>query len=251
MIIRLLLLLATLVLCSNATHAQSIKVAVAANMKEAFTEILQLYKPQNRSEMQVVYGSSGNFSAQILNGAPFSLFIAADEHFPLELYKKGKTMNEGAIYAIGKLAMIVKTSSGVNIGSSKSEIAKAIATANKVAIAKPELAPYGKAALEYLKTEGLWDLTKDKLVYGDNVGVATNYVVTGAADLGFTALSLARSTQVTKETNYILIKEGLYEPILQRMILIKGAPIQAQELYQFMQSAQAKSILQKYGYNTP
>ena len=160
-------------------------------------------------------------------------------------------MNEGAIYAIGKLALIAKTSSGVNIGSSKSEIAKAIAKANKVAIAKPELAPYGKAALEYLRAEGLWDLTKDKLVYGDNVGVATNYVVTGAADLGFTALSLARSAEVTKETNYVLIKEGLYEPILQRMVLIKGAPQQAQELYQYMQSAQAKSILQKYGYSTP
>ena len=251
MMIRFFFLLATLVLCSNATYAQSIKVAVAANMKEAFTEILQSYKPQNKSEIQVVYGSSGNFSAQIMNGAPFSLFIAADEHFPLELYRKGKAMNEGAIYAIGKLALIVKNSSEVKIGSGKSEIAKAIAKSNKVAIAKPELAPYGKAALEYLRAEGLWEIAKDKLVYGDNVGVATNYVVTGAADLGFTALSLAKSTEVAKETSYILIKEGLYEPIAQRMILIKGAPLQAQELYQYMQGAQAKSILQKYGYSTP
>ena len=249
--IRFFLFLATLALCSSTAYAQTTKIAVAANMKGAFTEILQSYKSQSGSEIQVVYGSSGNFSAQILNGAPFSLFIAADEHFPLELYKKGKTINEGAIYAIGKLALIVKTSSGIQIGSSKTEIAKAIAKANKVAIAKPELAPYGKAAIEYLKNEGLFDLTKDKLVYGDNVGVATNYVVTGAADLGFTALSLAKSSEVAKDTNYILIGDGLYEPIKQRMVLIKGASRQAQELYQYMQGTQAKSILQKYGYMTP
>ena len=251
MMIRLFLILATLILGANAADAQSTKIAVAANMKGAFSEILESYKSQGRSEIQVVYGSSGNFSAQILNGAPFGLFIAADEHFPLELYKKGKTINEGAIYAIGKLAFIVKTSSGIQIGSHKAEIAKAIAKANKVAIAKPELAPYGKAAIEYLKADGLWELAKDKLVYGDNVGVATHYVVTGGADLGFTALSLAKTTEVAKETSYFLVSDGLYEPISQRMVLIKGASPQAQELYRYMQSAQAKSILQKYGYITP
>ena len=94
-------------------------------------------------------------------------------------------------------------------------------------------------------------MTKDKLVYGDNVGVATNYVVTGATDLGFTALSLAKSSEVAKDTNYMLIGDGLYEPIKQRMVLIKGASPQAQELYQYMQGTQAKSILQKYGYMTP
>ena len=123
--------------------------------------------------------------------------------------------------------------------------------ANKIAIAKPELAPYGKAAMEYLKAEGLWDLAKDKLVYGDNIGLATTYVVTGAADIGFTALSLAKSPEVTKTTRFVLLSSKLYEPIQQRMVLIKGAPQEAQDLYLFMQGQQAKSILQKYGYTTP
>ena len=238
-------------LLSHSADAQTITVAVAANMKDAFTEISTAFKATGKSELRVVYGSSGNFTAQILNGAPFSLLILADEYFPLELYKRGMTLDTGSIYAIGKLAIIIKNSSNMKLANNKTEIARAIMKANKVAIAKPDLAPYGKAALEYLKVEGLWDLAKDKLVYGDNIGIATTYVLTGAADIGFTALSLAKSTEVSKETNFILLNPSLYEPIKQRMVLIKGAPQEAIDLYQFMQGSKAKSILDKYGYATP
>ena len=238
-------------LLSHSADAQTITVAVAANMKDAFTEISTAFKATGKSELRVVYGSSGNFTAQILNGAPFSLLISADEYFPLELYKRGMTLDTGSIYAIGKLAIIIKNSSNMKLANNKTEIARAIMKANKVAIAKPDVAPYGKAALEYLKVEGLWDLAKDKLVYGDNIGIATTYVLTGAADIGFTALSLAKSTEVSKETNFILLNPSLYEPIKQRMVLIKGAPQEAIDLYQFMQGSKAKSILDKYGYATP
>ena len=243
-------LLASLMLCANIAFAQGATVAVAANMKDAFTEIASAFKSTSKSDMRVVYGSSGNFTAQIMNGAPFNLLIAADEQFPMELYKHGKAMNEGAVYAIGKLALIAKSSSIPSLDN-RADIARAIVKANKVAIAKPELAPYGKAAVEYLKADGLWDLAKDKLVYGDNVGVATTYVVAGAADIGLTALSLAKSAENTKGTHYALVDSKLYDPIRQRMVLMKGAPTEAQELYQFMQSSQAKAILQKYGYATP
>lgn len=248
---RIISILALLFCSVNFVFAQSATVAVAANMKDAFSEIAIAFKANGKQGMRVVYGSSGNFAAQIMNGAPFHLFIAADERFPLELYKNGKTIDEGAVYATGKLAIIVNTSSGIVLVDNKVDIAKVIARVNKVAIAKPELAPYGKAAVEYLKAEGLWDLAKDKLVYGDNIGVATSYVVAGAADIGFTAVSLAKSPEVLKETSFLLIDSKLYEPIKQRMVLIKGAPQEAAELYQFMQGAQAKSILRKYGYITP
>jgi len=236
---------------SQSIFAQQATVAVAANMKEAFTEINLAFKAAGNSDIRIVYGSSGNFTAQIINGAPFNLFISADEHFPIELYKKGKAIDEGAIYAIGKLAIIAKNSAGMRLATDKADLIRAINKANKIAIAKPELAPYGKAAIEYLKAEGLWDIAKDKLIYGDNIGIATMYVVTGAADLGFTALSLAKSAEVAKETNFIMLNQKLYEPIRQRMVLIRGAPPEAITLYQFMQSTQAKSILQKYGYGTP
>ena len=240
-----------LLFLSQSVFAQQATVAVAANMKDAFSEINVAFRAAGNADIRIVYGSSGNFTAQIMNGAPFNLLISADENFPIELYKRGKAIDEGVVYASGKLAIISKKSSVMSLVDNKAELVKAMSKANKIAIAKPELAPYGKAAVEYLKAEGLWDVAKDKLIYGDNVGIATMYVVTGAADLGFTALSLTKSVDVAKETNFILVNNKLYEPIKQRMVLIKGAPREAVALYQFMQSSQAKLILQKYGYSTP
>lgn len=246
-----LFILSLLLFLSQGVFAQQATIAVAANMKDAFTEINTAFKAAGNPDIRIVYGSSGNFTAQIMNGAPFNLFISADEYFPIELFRRGKAIDQGVVYATGKLAIISKNSAGISLTDSKSELIKVISKANKIAIAKPELAPYGKAAIEYLKAEGLWDIAKDKLIYGDNIGITTMYVVTGAADLGFTALSLAKSAEVAKDTNFILVNNKLYEPIKQRMVLIKGAPREATTLYQFMQSPQAKLILQKYGYSTP
>lgn len=248
---RIFIFLAVFFIFTGSVFAQVATIAVAANMKDAFTEIAAEFKSTGKSEMRVVYGSSGNFAAQIMNGAPFSLFIAADEQFPLELFKNGKAVDDGSVYAIGKLVIITKTSSGIHLLDSRADIAKAIAKANKVAIAKPELAPYGRAAVQYLKAEGLWDLAKDKLVYADNIGAATTYVASGAADLGFTAFSLAKSPELLKQTSYVAVDAKMYEPIKQRMVLIKGAPQEVQDLYRFMQGPKAKAILQKYGYSTP
>jgi molybdate transport system substrate-binding protein len=105
--------------------------------------------------------------------------------------------------------------------------------------------------MQYLQSEGLWDLAKDKLIYADNIGVATMFVASGAADVGFTALSLAMSPEVMKGLTYSQLNQALYDPIRQRMVLMKGAPIEAVELYRFMQSPQAKLILNKYGYTSP
>jgi len=235
----------------TAAHAQVSTIAVAANMKDAFLAIEKEFKADHKADFRVVYGSSGNISAQILNGAPFSLFISADESYPLELFKRKMTRDEGKVYAIGKIALLSKKSKGIAIGSSKAELTKAIKQANKIAIAKPELAPYGKAAVDYLKAEGLWDLAKDKLVYGDNISMATMYVASGSADIGFTALSLALAPGVAKETEYLVLNPALYEPIQQRMVLMKNAPQEAVALYQFMQSPKAQAILRTFGYQIP
>ena len=239
-LIKSILGLLFVIFCTVA-HAQVSTIAVAANMKDAFLAIQNEFKIDNKADFRVVYGSSGNITAQILNGAPFSLFISADESYPLELVKRKMTVDEGKVYAIGKIALLSKKSNGI----------AALKQANKIAIAKPELAPYGKAAIDYLKAEGLWDLAKDKLVYGDNISVATMYVASGAADIGFTALSLALAPGIAKETQHLVLNPALYEPIQQRMVLMKNAPRDALALYQFMQSPKAKSILRSFGYAIP
>jgi molybdate transport system substrate-binding protein len=249
-LIKSILSLLFISLCT-ATHAQVTTIAVAANMKDAFFAIQKEFKAENKTDFRVVYGSSGNITAQILNGAPFALFISADESYPLELVKRKMTVDEGKVYAIGKIALLSKKSKGIALGNSKAELTKAIKQANKIAIAKPELAPYGKAAVDYLKAEGLWDLVKEKLVYGDNISIATMYVASGAADIGFTALSLALAPGVMKDTEYLVLNPALYEPIQQRMVLMKNAPPDAVALYQFMQSPKAQAILRTFGYQIP
>jgi molybdate transport system substrate-binding protein len=161
------------------------------------------------------------------------------------------TADEGKVYAVGKIALLSKKSKEIVLGNSKAELTKAIKQANKIAIAKPELAPYGKAAVDYLKAEGLWDLAKDKLVYSDNISMATMYVASGSADLGFTALSLALAPGIAKETQHLILNPALYEPIRQRMVLMKNAPQDAIALYRFMQSAKAQAILRSFGYQIP
>lgn len=238
-------------LLCNASPANVSTIAVAANMKDAFLAIQNEFKRESKADFRVVYGSSGNIAAQMLNGAPFSLFISADESYPLELFKRKMTMDEGKVYAIGKIALLSKKSKGITLGSSKAELIKALKQANKIAIAKPELAPYGKAAVDYLKAEDLWDLTKGKLVYADNISIATMYVASGAADIGFTALSLALSPGIAKETQYLVLNPALYEPIQQRMVLMKNAPRDAVEFYHFMHSSKAQAILRSFGYSVP
>ncbi len=242
-----LLLILSCWLITGLAHAQATFVVVAANMKDAFTEIQNQFQKENKGELKVIYGSSGNFASQIMNGAPFHLFISADEQYPLELFKKGKTINEGTVYAIGKLALITNKGKGIALDGSKGKMADAIKKANKIALAKPELAPYGRASVEYLKANNLWELANSKIVYADNIAMAAMFVTTGSADIGFTALSIAKSPALARQISSVELNDG-YQPIKQRMVLIKNATPDAVRLYEFMQAPKAKEILRAHGY---
>lgn len=242
-----LLLILSFSLITGLAHAQATFVVVAANMKDAFSEIQNQFQKENKGELKVIYGSSGNFASQIMNGAPFHLFISADEQYPLELFKKGKTINEGAVYAIGKLALITNKGKGIALDGSKGKMADAIKKANKIALAKPELAPYGRASVEYLKANNLWELANSKIVYADNIAMVAMFVTTGSADIGFTALSIAKSPSVARQISSAELNDG-YQPIKQRMVLIKNPTPDAIRLYEFMQAPKAKEILMAHGY---
>lgn len=245
-----LLLILSCSLITGLAHAQATFVVVAANMKDAFTEIQNQFQKENKGELKVIYGSSGNFASQIMNGAPFHLFISADEQYPLELFKKGKTINEGTVYAIGKLALIANKGKGIALDGSKGKMADAIKKANKIALAKPELAPYGRASVEYLKANNLWELANSKIVYADNIAMAAMFVTTGSADIGFTALSITKSPALARQISSVELNDG-YQPIKQRMVLIKNATPDAIRLYEFMQAPKAKEILRAHGYQIP
>lgn len=239
------------IVISQNVYAQTVTVAVASNMKPAFETIYQEFNRNHSKDLRVVYGSSGNLASQIKQGAPFSLFISADELFPTRLFQDGLTKDAGVVYAVGHLALIANIASGVKLNPDPSQIQALLSQSKKIAIANPELAPYGNAAVQYLKSTKLWDTSKAKLVYGENISVATMYVSSGAANVGITALSLAKAPELAGIIQFIPLPDGSYTPIRQRMILMKNPPPLAIELYEYLQSPTAKMILQRYGYTTP
>ncbi|MFM8760359.1 MAG: molybdate ABC transporter substrate-binding protein, partial [Polynucleobacter victoriensis] len=188
---------------------------------------------------------------QIQQGAPFNLFVSADENFPLALSKEGFTVDEGKVYAIGRLAIIANKGKGIKLSLKEDDLRKIITSANKIALAKPDVAPYGKAAVEFLTKMGLINLAKDKFAYGENISSATNFVVVGAAPIGFTAYSLAISKEVARDADHLLIPENLHEPIRQRMVLIKNPPQSVVDFYNYLQSPRAKAIIKAHGYAVP
>ncbi|QKM63664.1 molybdate ABC transporter substrate-binding protein [Polynucleobacter antarcticus] len=240
-------------LLSAQVHAQTITVAVASNLKPAFEEIHQQFKqlPGSHQAMRIVYGSSGNLASQMKQGAPYDLFISADESYPLRLADEGVTRDRGVIYAYGHLALMTNTAAGLSLSSDPEQIKRLLKNAKKIAIANPELAPYGKASVQYLKAIKVWNEVKDRLVLTDNISIAAVYVSTGALKVGLTALSIAKAPELAATTQYIALPDDLYEPIRQRTVLKKNPPPAAIALYDYLQSSAAKQILVKNGYTIP
>jgi molybdate transport system substrate-binding protein len=245
-------LIAFIAICgANIALANPPTIVVAANMKPAMEDIYQQYKATTGQEFRIIYGASGNLTRQIQQGAPFNLFVSADENFPLVLSKEGFAVDDGKVYAIGRLAMIANKGAGIKLSLKEDDLKKIISNTNKVALAKPDIAPYGKAAVEFLTKIRLINLAKEKFAYGENISSATNFVVVGAAHVGFTAYSLAISKEVAKDVEYVLIPENFHEPIRQRMVLLKNPPQSVKDFYTYMQSPKARDILKAHGYSLP
>jgi molybdate transport system substrate-binding protein len=247
---KIFLSLATVFFASLA-NAQQATVVVAANMKPAMDEIYQQYKIAGGQDLRIIYGSSGNLARQIQQGAPFNLFVSADESFPMALHRQGLTVDEGKVYAIGRLALIAHKSKKLKLSLNPEELKNLINQSNKIAIAKPESAPYGKAAIQFLNNMKMDELAKTKIVFAENVSSVAMFVNTGSAGLGLTAYSLAKSKEMMQLTDHLLIPENLHEPIKQRMVLLKSPPKTIVDFYAHLQSAKAKDVLRTHGYSSP
>ncbi len=247
---KIILSVATVLFASLAS-AQQATVVVAANMKPAMDQIYQQYKMAGGQDLRIIYGASGNFARQIQQGAPFNLFVSADESFPMILHREGLTVDEGKVYAIGRLALIAHKSKNLKLSLSPEDLKKLIIQTNKIAMAKPDTAPYGKAAIQFLNNMKLDELSKNKIVFAESVSSVAMFVNSGAAGVGLTAYSLAKSKEVMQFTNHLLIPENLHEPIKQRMVLLKNPPKAIVDFYAHLQSPKAKDVLRAHGYSTP
>lgn len=228
-------------------------VAAASDLKFPLEEIALQFRATNRHELKLVFGSSGNFYQQIGHGAPFELFMSADEAFVQKLAAAGRTEDEGQLYAIGRLVLFAPHASPLAVDGQLAGL-KAAAAAGRIArfaIANPQHAPYGRAAEQALKKAGAWEAVRAHLVFGENVSQAAQFASGGSATGGIFAYSLALSPEIAKRGRYVLIAESLHRPLRQRMVLLAGAGDVARTFYRYLQEPPARAVLARYGFVLP
>lgn len=227
----------------------TIRILAAANLQPALLELVPLFERQNYGgKVTMTLGASANLVRQIQQGLPADVFLSADEEFANRLADAGLTTDRGVIYAIGRIVLLVPASSTLSLDSRLNGLKSEMAKVTKFALANPELAPYGRAGREALEKQGVWPLLQNNLVIGENIAQTTQYVSSGAAQAGITALSLALAPEVAARTRHVVLHESLHAPMRQRMVLLKTGGPGAQAFYAFMQSAQARAVLARHGY---
>lgn len=228
-------------------HNDELLVAAASSVQFAFTEIGQRFEEQTGYEITWSFGSSGNLAAQIENGAPFDVFAAANVAYIERLRDKGLIIPETQrVYAQGRVVLAVNRQSGVTATALEDLLDASIL---RVAIANPEHAPYGVAARQVLENAGLWEQLQPKIVYGENVRQALQFVQTGNAPAGLVALAIADVPEVT----WTLVDASLHEPLNQAMAMIRGSSHEqaARAFTEFVNGPAGRSILEKYGFSVP
>jgi molybdate transport system substrate-binding protein len=234
---------------SMSSHAEATIVAVAANFTKPMTEIAELFEKTTGHSAKLSFGASGKFVAQIESGAPFEVFLAADDKTTAKVVQDGFAVADTSFtYAIGKLVLY---SSTANLVDAQGEILNK-GGFKHLAIADPKLAPYGAAAIEVLKSKSLFDKLQPLFVQGENITQTYQFITTGNAELGFVALSQVIDPDKGKIVSGSAwqVPENLYTPIKQNAVLLKKSEANpaAPALLQFLKTPEAKAIISKYGY---
>ncbi|MEJ6004176.1 molybdate ABC transporter substrate-binding protein [Paucibacter sp. AS339] len=228
-------------------------IAAAADLKFALEELASRFQAETGQTLRLVFGSSGNLYTQILQGAPFHLYLSADESWVFRLAEAGKTEDRGRAYALGRLALIVPKGSPLKADAELKDLAAALSDGRlqKFAIANPEHAPYGARAKEALQHAKLWDGLQGKLVLGENVAQAAQFALSGASQGGIIAHSLALAPALAKSGSFVLIPEAWHQPLRQRMVLIKGAAPAARTFFDYLGTPTAQEVLKRHGFALP
>ncbi|MDN3510385.1 MAG: molybdate ABC transporter substrate-binding protein [Candidatus Jettenia sp.] len=232
---------------------EKILIAAAANLNPAMDEICKGFeKAYPTIDAEISYGSSGNFFAQIKQGAPFDIFFSADTTYPARLEEEGLAVKgESKIYAFGSIVLWIPKKSSLNPRKGLHIVVEP--KVKKVAIANQKLAPYGMAAEEALRYYGLWDKVQDKLVFGENISQTAQFVQSGAANVGIIALSQAISPKMESDGDYWIIPAESYNKLGQAYaILEKGNDKPGvRKFLEFVQGKKGEKVFLKYGYSLP
>src|SRR6202049_4257902 len=239
-------------LAFQSAAAQEVRVAAAADLKFALDELGTPYGKQMGSKIDVSYGSSGNFLAQIQNGAPFDVFLSADIEYPRKLEAAGLA-EPGTLYeyAVGRIVIWMPA-------DARNELAKLgwkvllEPGVERIAIANPEHAPYGRAAVAAMRSAGIYEQVRERLVYGENIAQAAQFVASGSAQAGILALSLASSPPMRGGKRWA-IPADMHAPIEQGAVILKSAKDKegTRAFLAFLKSDAGRKILESYGFTLP
>jgi molybdate transport system substrate-binding protein len=227
--------------------SEKLMIATAANMQYPMKDLVKAFTENTGIECETVISSSGILTTQIREGAPFDIFVSADMKYPSELFKDGYTLSTPEIYAYGKLILWTldkRLDPSLELLTSDS--------IRHIALANPKTAPYGMAAMEVLERTGIYEKVQNKLVYGESISQTSQFVVSGAAEIGFTAISVVLSAKLEDRGKWIEIDEKYYVPIAQGVVVLKNRKKsihQAKLFHDFLFSEKGKEILDKFGYS--
>jgi len=228
-------------------------IAAASDLQFALAEIAAGFTRDTGREVRLVFGSSGNFRRQIAEGAPFEVFLSADEEYVAALAKEGRAEDGGVRYATGRIVLFTATDSPLRPDAALADLKSAVADGRikHFAIANPEHAPYGRAAREALQRAGLWDALLPRLVLGENILQAAQFATAGGAQGGIIAYSLALSPALAGKGKYAMLPAESHAPLHQRMVLVKGAGPTAREFYRYLQAPAARAVFTRAGFALP
>jgi molybdate transport system substrate-binding protein len=232
--------------------SEELKIAAASDLNFAFKDLVAEYEKKTGNLVKLTLGSSGNFYSQIENGAPFDLYFSADIRYPQKLIEGGHGIADSLYkYAVGRIVLWVPTGSAVPLDKGFGSLASP--SVRKIAIANPKHAPYGRAAVAALEHFKLYDATKDKLVMGENISQAAQFVESGASDAGIIALSLAMAPTMKAAGKYWEVPADAHPPIEQGAVVLKRSTNQeqARQFLNFLQGNEGQEIMRRYGFLLP
>lgn len=228
-------------------------VAAASDLQFAVAEVAAAFAAETGMSVRLSMGSTGNFARQIREGAPFEIFMAADEQFIFDLHAEGFTPDRGDLYALGRIVIMAPHGSSLAPDAELEMLSGMLAAGqiSRFAIANPDHAPYGMRAREALITKGIWEDLQPFMVWGENVSQAAQFALSGNAEGGIIAYSLALAPEVGPRGSYALIPEDWHAPLRQRMALLTGAGEAARAFYAYMMGPVAREIMERYGFSLP
>jgi molybdate transport system substrate-binding protein len=240
---------ALLWLTAAGAAAQTLSVAAASDLQSALPPIAAQFEQDTGHMVSVTFGSSGNFFSQIQNGAPFDVLMSADIDYPRRLDAAGLSEPDSLYqYAVGRLVLWTRSDSGLDIRRGLMGLTDA--RVRRVAIANPEHAPYGRAAIAALRHAGLYERVRDKLVLGENISQAAQFAQSGSADVGLLALALALSPALKSTGTYADIPGAWYPPIEQAACILAASrqKVLARQFLDYLRKPETARILQSYGF---